>query len=119
MEMFVVFNIPPSCSLDSFASHIFRVFFHLNTIKKQGLSRDLRSFCLVIVFINLFEYYYILSISYCKIIHPMICIFVILGENLLKSLMLDDDARLVSYDFLYTTPVSLPNLSKRIFSNSH
>ena len=52
MEMFVVFNVPPFCSLDSFASHLFRVFVHLNTIKKQGLSWDLRSpsaiFCLVI-----------------------------------------------------------------------
>ena len=51
MQMFVVFNIPPFCSLDSFASHLFRVFVHLNTIKKQGLSRDLRPpsaiFCLV------------------------------------------------------------------------
>ena len=54
MEMFVVFNIPPFCSLDSFASHLFRVFVHLNTIKKQGFSRDLRSlsaiFCLVFSF---------------------------------------------------------------------
>ena len=53
MEMFVVFNIPPFCSLDSFASHLFRAFVHLNTIKKQGLSRDLRSpsaiFCLVLI----------------------------------------------------------------------
>ena len=57
MEMFVVFNIPPFCSLDSFASHLFRVFVHLNTIKKQGLSRDLRSpsaiSCLVIFSFNL------------------------------------------------------------------
>ena len=43
MEMFLVFNIPPFCSQDSFASHLFRVFVHLNTIKKQELSRDLRS----------------------------------------------------------------------------
>ena len=43
MEMFVVFNIPPFCSLDSFASHLFRIFVHLNTIKEQGLSRDPRS----------------------------------------------------------------------------
>ena len=43
MEMFVVFNIPPFCSLDSFASHLIRVFAHFNTIKKQGFSRDLRS----------------------------------------------------------------------------
>ena len=56
MEMFVVFNIPPFCTLDSFATHLFRVFVHLNTIKKQGLSRDLRSpsaiFCLVQIEIN-------------------------------------------------------------------
>ena len=52
MEMFVVFNIPPFCSLDSFGSQLSRVFVHLNTIKKQGLSRDLRSpsaiFCLIL-----------------------------------------------------------------------
>ena len=56
MEMFVVFNIPPFCSLDSFASHLFRVSVHLNTIKKQGLSRDLRSptsiFCRVVTVIS-------------------------------------------------------------------
>ena len=56
MEMFVVFNIPLFCSLDSFASHLFRVFVHSNTIKKQGISRDLRSpsaiFCLVFVEIS-------------------------------------------------------------------
>ena len=55
MEMFVVFNIPPFCFLDSFASQLFRVFVHLNTIKKQGLSRDLRSptsiFCRVVTVI--------------------------------------------------------------------
>ena len=60
MEMFVVFNIPPFCSLDSFASHLFRVFVHLNTIKKQGLSRDLRSpsaiFCLVFIWVNTVTY---------------------------------------------------------------
>ena len=51
MEMFVVFNVPPFCSLDSFTSHLFLIFVLINTIKKQGLSRDLRSpsaiFCLV------------------------------------------------------------------------
>ena len=51
--MFVVFNFPTFCSLDSFASRLFRDFVHLNTIKKQGLSRDLRSpsaiFCLVLI----------------------------------------------------------------------
>ena len=41
MEMFVVFNIPSFCSLNNFASHLLRVFVHLNTIRKQGLSRDL------------------------------------------------------------------------------
>ena len=51
MEMFVVFDIPRFCFLDSFASHLFRVSVQWNTIKKQGISRDLRSpsaiFCLV------------------------------------------------------------------------
>ena len=71
MEMFVVFNIPPFCSLDRFASHLFRVFVHLNTIKKQGLSRDLRfpsaTLCLVsfafwmdFIYVEIFVKFYIL-----------------------------------------------------------
>ena len=67
MEVSVVFNIPPFCSLDSFASHLFRVFVHLNTIKKRGLSRDLRSqssiFCLVSTFDSIFR---VLQINHCK-----------------------------------------------------
>ena len=34
MEMLVVFNILPFCSLGSFVSHLFRVFVHLNTRNK-------------------------------------------------------------------------------------
>ena len=55
------------------------------------------------VFIKLFEYYYILIIIYCKTIHPMICIFVNLGETLLTGWgrMRMRPARLVSYAVLY------------------
>ena len=45
-----------------------------------------RVYIFFIVFIKSFEYYYVyfLIISDCIFINPMICIFVILGENLLK-----------------------------------
>ena len=48
---------------------------------------------------------FFLIFGYCIILHPMICIFVILGENLLTGWcrMRRRPVRLVSYTFLYTT----------------
>ena len=56
-----------------------------------------------IVFVKLYEYYFYIFLisSYCIIIHPRICIFVILLSGWCRTRM--RRARLVSYAFLYTT----------------
>ena len=58
MEMFVVFNIPPFCSLDSFASHLFRVLF----IWTKSRNKGFRGICaLRVPFFALFIFWFFLN----------------------------------------------------------
>ena len=71
-------------------------FFLLYSLIYMNINIYLYSFICVLLFI------FILSIiSYCIIIHPRVCIFVILLTGWCRTRM--RPARLVSYAFLYTT----------------
>ena len=83
-------------------------YFLLYSLNYLDIIINFYSFMCVLLFI-----FILLNISYCIIIHPRICNFVIWGRVWCRTRV--RHARLVSYAFLYTTPILLLGYASPFF----